>query len=72
MTYRLFICIIQLIYASDVYTKILAYKRCFCVEVVENGYRMTQMQFDSTWTSILRQIDVNLMSVCMNTEIKIW
>ena len=28
MTYRLFICTTKLIYASDVYTKILAYKRC--------------------------------------------
>ena len=36
----------------------------YCVDVVENVDRRTKMKIDSTWTSILRQIDVDLMSVC--------
>ena len=37
----------------------------YCVEVVENVDWRTNMKIDSTWTSILRQIDVDLMSVCI-------
>ena len=36
----------------------------YCVEVVRNVDRRTKMKNDSMWTSILRKIDVDLMSVC--------
>ena len=35
----------------------------YCVEVVENVDRRTKMKIDSTWTSVLRPIGVDLMSV---------
>ena len=38
-----------------------------CDEVVENVHRRTKMKIDSTGTSILRQIDVDLMSVAGKT-----
>ena len=35
----------------------------YCVEVVENVYKRMNIKIDSTLTLILRQIDVDLMSV---------
>ena len=38
--------------------------------MVENVYRNTKMRFDSIWTSILREIDVDLTSMCWKNTLR--
>ena len=65
MGYRLFTCIKELIYGGVIYTpKIILFIMFVALKWLKTSIETLKSKFDSISTSILREIDVDLTSMC--------
>ena len=72
MGYRLFTCTKELICIGVVYTpnqKIILFLYLLHLNGKKTSKESVKLKFDSIWTSILREIDVDLTSMCWEKHI---
>ena len=71
MGYRLFTCIKDLICGGVIYTpKIIFFFMFVALKWLKTSIEILKGKFDSIWTSILHEIDVDLTSMCWKNTLR--